>query len=93
MLKKGTTKIALYGLGSIREERLNRLWTKDKVRFHKTEEEGFFNMFVLHQNRDVGRGSKNCVQESMIPSWMDVVLWVRNQVALSSRFSQLIQGT
>jgi len=28
------------------------------------EEEGFFNLFALHQNRDLGRGSKNCVQES-----------------------------
>ena len=35
----------------------------------------FLNIFVLHQNRDYGRGSKNCVHESMIPSWMDVVVW------------------
>ena len=37
---------------------------------------GFFNIFALHQNRDLGRGSKNCIQESMIPEWMDLVIWV-----------------
>lgn len=33
------------------------------------------NIFVLHQNRDYGRGRKNCVHETMIPEWMDVVVW------------------
>jgi double-strand break repair protein MRE11 len=35
----------------------------------------WFNIFALHQNRDLGRGSKNCVHESMIPEWMDLVVW------------------
>ncbi len=35
----------------------------------------FFNIFVVHQNRDYGRGSKNCLHESMIPEWMDLVIW------------------
>ena len=86
LLQKGSTKVALYGLGSVRDERLNRMWTKDKVRFLRPpqtndddddDEEPFFNVFTLHQNRDLGRGSKNCVQESMIPTWMDIVVWVR----------------
>jgi double-strand break repair protein MRE11 len=29
----------------------------------------------VHQNRDYGRGSKNCLHESMIPEWMDLVVW------------------
>ena len=75
--------MALYGLGSLRDERLNRMWERQKVRFLRPdiedddEDEGFFNIFALHQNRDLGRGTKNCVQESMIPEWMDVVVWVR----------------
>jgi len=85
LLQKGTTKIALYGLGSLRDERLNRMWEKKNVRFLRPEQEedededseGFFNIFTLHQNRDLGRGAKNCVQESMIPDWMDIVVWVR----------------
>jgi double-strand break repair protein MRE11 len=50
------------------------MWNQKKVKFVRlTEEQGredFFNIFVLHQNRDYGRGAKNCVHESMIPEWM-----------------------
>jgi hypothetical protein len=86
LLKKGSTKVALYGLGSLRDERLNRMWERQKVRFlrpdnedaeHEADEESeYFNIFTLHQNRDLGRGTKNCVHESMIPEWMDIVVWV-----------------
>jgi double-strand break repair protein MRE11 len=82
LLQKGLTQVALYGLGSLRDERLNRMWERQKVLFLRPEEEeddedaGFFNIFALHQNRDLGRGAKNCVQEAMIPEWMDVVMWV-----------------
>jgi double-strand break repair protein MRE11 len=107
LFQKGITKIALYGLGSLRDERLNRMWEKQKVVFLRPEEEadhddslvdndeddddigmntsksdrGFLNIFALHQNRDLGRGTKNCIQESMIPEWMDVVVWVRRITA------------
>ena len=50
------------------------MWNQKKVKFVRpSEEQGkekFFNIFILHQNRDYGRGSKNCVHESMIPQWM-----------------------
>jgi double-strand break repair protein MRE11 len=35
LMKKGVTKVALYGLGNIRDERLNRMWTKQKVPRHR----------------------------------------------------------
>jgi double-strand break repair protein MRE11 len=96
LIQKGETKVALYGMGSMRDERLNRMWQGKKVRFlkpHPQDEENnrngndnddseeeesnteWFNIFALHQNRDLGRGSKNCVHESMIPEWMDLVVW------------------
>eukprot|EP00554_Chaetoceros_debilis_P011983 CAMPEP_0194116684 /NCGR_PEP_ID=MMETSP0150-20130528/28215_1 /TAXON_ID=122233 /ORGANISM="Chaetoceros debilis, Strain MM31A-1" /LENGTH=817 /DNA_ID=CAMNT_0038807463 /DNA_START=62 /DNA_END=2515 /DNA_ORIENTATION=+ len=99
LMKKGDTKVALYGIGSMRDERLNRMWQGKKVRFLKPDENnkssrrngsedeseedpededensGWFNIFALHQNRDAGRGSKNCVHDSMIPEWMDLVVW------------------
>jgi double-strand break repair protein MRE11 len=31
LMRKGSTMVALYGLGNIRDERLNRMWTKHKV--------------------------------------------------------------
>ncbi len=91
LLQKGTTRVALYGMGSMRDERLHRMWVGKKVRFlrpadREEEEENeeddddddddsdkWFNIFALHQNRDLGRGSKNCVHETMIPAWMDLV--------------------
>ena len=86
LMRKGRTRVALYGMGSMRDERLNRMWRGKKVRFlrpedrgegddDEDEEEPWFNIFALHQNRDLGRGSKNCVHESMIPDWMDLVVW------------------
>eukprot|EP00986_Skeletonema_menzelii_P008558 scaffold3643_cov132-Skeletonema_menzelii.AAC.8 len=96
LFQKGTTKVALYGMGSMRDERLNRMWQGKKVRFLRPEQDmnggarnrvgeddeeeeeesrDWFNIFTLHQNRDLGRGSKNCVHESMIPEWMDLVVW------------------
>lgn len=36
--------------------------------------EAWFNIFVLHQNR-VQRGSTHHVTESMLPSWLDFVIW------------------
>jgi DNA repair exonuclease SbcCD nuclease subunit len=79
LMQKGTTKLALYGLGNIRDERLNRMWTKQKVKFLRPPEsegrDSFFNILVLHQNRAEGRGRKNAIFESMIPDWFDVVVW------------------
>lgn len=83
LVKKKGTYLALYGLGSMRDERLNRMWQNSNVTFlrpsqHSTAGENppeFFNLFALHQNRDKGRGTKNCVHEAMIPEWMDLVCW------------------
>jgi double-strand break repair protein MRE11 len=83
LMQKGSTKVALYGLGSMRDERLNRMWRgKDgsSLSFTKPQqgdgdEKKWFNIFALHQNRDYGRGSSNCVKEDMIPDWMDFVCW------------------
>ena len=52
-LQKGTSRLALYGLGSCRDERLHRMFRKGKVKFlWPTEEEGdWFNVLVLCQNK------------------------------------------
>ena len=101
LLQKGASKVALYGMGSLRDERLNRMWQGKKVRFlrpdigdsrhdgsgtgggdddddsnvQSNDDSNWFNIFCLHQNRDLGRGTKNCVHESMIPEWMDLIVW------------------
>jgi double-strand break repair protein MRE11 len=100
LIQKGATQLALYGMGSMRDERLNRMWQGKKVRFLRPADDdndnehdtGFFNLFTLHQNRDLGRGSKNCVQESMIPEWMDLVVWGHEHECLIE-FSESVVGT
>jgi len=76
LLQKGSTKIALYGLGGMRDERLMRMWQANKIQFLRPKVEGggkdddeWFNIFCIHQKRDDDdwRGSKNCVHETMIP--------------------------
>ncbi len=53
LLQKGETRLAIYGLGSCRDERLHRMFQRGKVKFLKPseEEEQWFNILVLHQNR------------------------------------------
>eukprot|EP00934_Nitzschia_sp_Nitz4_P004425 Nitzschia sp. Nitz4//scaffold12_size214221//6885//9013//NITZ4_001473-RA/size214221-augustus-gene-0.17-mRNA-1//-1//CDS//3329534939//4415//frame0 len=81
LMQKGSTHLALYALGSMRDERLHRMWQSNNLKFLRPEQSSdpsapqFFNLFALHQNRDRGRGTKNCIQETMIPEWMDLVCW------------------
>ena len=90
LIQKGETNLSLYGLGHMRDERLNRMWEAKNVRFLRPQERRaesdfgsgqpenaleWFNLFVIHQNRDYGRGTKNCINESMIPEWMDLVIY------------------
>ena len=78
LLRKGETNVAIYGLGNMRDERLSRAWTKEKLRFVRPPEEenvNYFNIFVIHQNRNLGRGGLNCVHDTMIPDWFDLVVW------------------
>lgn len=78
LIKKNNTFIALYSLGAIRDERLNRMWNQQKIKFIRPtieqNRDNYFNIFILHQNRDYGRGAKNCIHESMIPQWIDLVI-------------------
>ena len=96
LMTKGETKIALYGLGSIRDERLNRLFTKSAVNFVRPvipegEEGDWFSIFTLHQNRgERGRGAKNCVHEAMIPSFMDYVVWGHEHECIKSSEESVI---
>ncbi|KAF8065921.1 MRE11 [Scenedesmus sp. PABB004] len=83
LIQKGTTKLALYGLGNVRDERLGRLFQTPNcvnwMRPASTPEyplEDWLNIFVLHQNRvSHGAGAKNCLQERHLPAFMDLIIW------------------
>uniref|UniRef100_A0A8C2UI32 Double-strand break repair protein n=1 Tax=Chinchilla lanigera TaxID=34839 RepID=A0A8C2UI32_CHILA len=76
LLQKGSTKIALYGLGSIPDERLYRMFVNKKVTMlrPKEDESSWFNLFVIHQNRSK-HGSTNFIPEQFLDDFIDLVIW------------------
>jgi double-strand break repair protein MRE11 len=76
IMKKGETKLALYGLGNIRDERLHRTFAQNEVRFMREEGSDCFSVLVLHQNRiRHSLVEKNFISEKMLPNWLDIVIW------------------
>ena len=77
LMSKGETKLALYGLGWIRDERLYRSFQQKKVKFYRPKDakDEWFNLFVIHQNRNQHHTKKNSISESMLRGFFDVVIW------------------
>ena len=75
LFSKQQAKIALYGLGSMTEERIHRLFRSKKVRFVRPDEDTdkWFNIFVVHQNR-VEHGTKY-LPEKFLTNLPHLVIW------------------
>eukprot|EP00172_Hildenbrandia_rubra_P001091 Plantae.Rhodophyta-Hildenbrandia_rubra.ctg16531.p1 GENE.Plantae.Rhodophyta-Hildenbrandia_rubra.ctg16531~~Plantae.Rhodophyta-Hildenbrandia_rubra.ctg16531.p1 ORF type:complete len:813 (-),score=174.21 Plantae.Rhodophyta-Hildenbrandia_rubra.ctg16531:2495-4933(-) len=81
LLQKGITKLALFGLGNVGDERLYNTWhTEKKVHWQRPavtdddDGEAWYNVFVLHQNRAI-RGTAKAISDSMLPDWLNLVIW------------------
>ncbi|XP_059123322.1 double-strand break repair protein MRE11 [Peromyscus eremicus] len=76
LLQKGSTKLALYGLGSIPDERLYRMFVNKKVTMlrPREDEHSWFNLFVIHQNRSK-HGNTNFIPEQFLDDFIDLVIW------------------
>ncbi|KAI8379915.1 Metallo-dependent phosphatase-like protein [Choanephora cucurbitarum] len=81
LMQKGQSKLALYGLGNIREERLHRQWRGGHVKFMRPQEDGTgdgwkdcFNLFVFHQNR-ARHGPTSHIPEEFLDGFIDLVFW------------------
>ncbi|DBA79384.1 TPA: hypothetical protein ACH3X2_000030 [Trebouxia sp. C0005] len=83
LLKKGNTKVGIYGLGNVRDERLGRMfqtpgcveWARPASSPDCPQNE-WFNVFVLHQNRvPHSQNAKNCIRESYLARFLDFVIW------------------
>lgn len=75
VLQKGDTKLAVYGLGAMRDDRLHRAFRQGQVKLlmppnHPTA----FKMFVIHQNR-VKHGETNYIPETFLDDAMDLIFW------------------
>lgn len=76
LLKKGSNKLALYGLSHIRDERLERLFKDRKVKMYRPQEDvdEWFNIFVCHQNR-VKRPGTKYLSDQVIPDYIMLTIW------------------
>ncbi|KAG6433935.1 hypothetical protein SASPL_105554 [Salvia splendens] len=77
LIKKGSTSVALYGLGNIRDERLNRMFqTPHAVQWMRPgcQVSEWFSILTLHQNR-VKTNPKNAINEHFLPRFLDFVVW------------------
>lgn len=75
LLQKGDTKLALYGLSHLKDQRLSRLFQEKKVEMLRDEDHEWFNILVLHQNRAEDRGAGNFIKEDELPKFLDLVVW------------------
>ncbi|KAE9551986.1 hypothetical protein FO519_004810 [Halicephalobus sp. NKZ332] len=80
LLCKGQTKIALYGIGHQRDDRLCRAFNLDKIKFFTLPEDfdDYFKILVVHQNRpprSTLRSTGSYLPFEKIPKFFDLVVW------------------
>ena len=80
LITKGDSRLALYGLGHVRDERLARCFEHREVSVarpvHHTDQ--WFSILALHQNRlprGATMGTKGYIKEQSLPSCFDLVVW------------------
>ncbi|KAJ3053886.1 Double-strand break repair protein mre11a, partial [Rhizophlyctis rosea] len=77
LLRKGTSRLALFGLGNVRDERLNRTFQRKKVKMFRPKDDGqgdWFNLMVLHQNR-ISHGPTNYIPETFLEDFLNLIVW------------------
>jgi len=77
LIRKGESKLGLYGLSHIHDARLARLFKDYQVVINGPNEldEEWFHLMVVHQNRAENRGVKNYIPEEALPSFLHLVIW------------------
>lgn len=76
LFQKGKTKLALYGLASVREERLFRTFKDGGVTFEvpTVSENEWFNILCVHQNH-TGHTNTAFLPEQFLPDFLNLIIW------------------
>ncbi|CAL5873059.1 uncharacterized protein PFLUO_LOCUS7328 [Penicillium psychrofluorescens] len=76
LLQKGRTKLALYGMSNVRDERLFRTFRDGKVKFFQpsVQKSDWFNLMSVHQNHHAYT-EKGYLPENFLPEFLDLVIW------------------
>jgi double-strand break repair protein MRE11 len=76
LLQKGRTKLALYGMSNVRDERLFRTFRDGKVKFFQpsVQKDDWFNLMSVHQNHHA-HTETSYLPENFLPEFLDLVVW------------------
>ncbi|KAB8294107.1 hypothetical protein EYC80_009559 [Monilinia laxa] len=76
LLQKGLTKLALYGMSNVRDERLHRTFRDGHVKFFKpgVQQKDWFNIMAVHQNHHA-HTETSYLPENFLPDFLDLVVW------------------
>ncbi|GAA5999486.1 MRX complex nuclease subunit [Rhodotorula paludigena] len=76
LLQKGDTKLALYGMGNIRDDRFVFELTNRRINLYRPAQDpdDWFNILLVHQNR-VPHGPNNSVPEEAFGEEAHLVVW------------------
>lgn len=76
LLQKGETKLALFGLSNVRDERMFRTFRDHKVKWFKpgADTGEWFNLLAVHQNHHA-HSATSYLPENVLPDWMNLIVW------------------
>ncbi|KAH7054592.1 double-strand break repair protein mus-23 [Macrophomina phaseolina] len=76
LLQKGHTKLALFGMSNVRDERLFRTFRDGNVKFFRpsVQQDDWFNLMSVHQNHHAHTDT-GYLPESFLPDFLDLVVW------------------
>jgi double-strand break repair protein MRE11 len=76
LLQKGQSKLALYGMSNVRDERLFRTFTGEGVKIFKpnVQHKDWFNLMAVHQNHHA-HNETGYLPENFLPDFMDLIVW------------------
>ncbi|KAG6187945.1 Double-strand break repair protein mus-23 [Claviceps purpurea] len=76
LLQKGITKLALFGLSNVRDERMFRTFRDHKVKWFRPNVQmgDWFNLLAVHQNHHAHTAT-SYLPENVLPDWLDLVVW------------------
>ena len=81
LIEKGDIKVAVYGIGYIKDSRMYKMLQENKIKFKRVD--GYFSILMVHQNR-VPRNN-GYFPENKIPEWMDVAIYGHEHKSIKTR--------
>lgn len=83
ILIEGDVKIALYGMGHIKDRRVYKTFLKGKVRYKRPEGEDWISILVVHQNRIPRK--EEYLPEDFIAPFFDLVIYGHEHESIKIR--------